>query len=323
MQDNMAALANNSPPLLTWRRGGGAALLEEIDALVADHCDAHACALRSFGDSSDEAHRAWYLQREAVASGFADRLWACCAACDAWGVTARGGEALRRRGRPALRCLEVLRYDAGGGALGLHDDGETLLTTSLMVSPAGAFEGGAVEVARWPGRLERADPARGDVVAWRGWEKHRVAPVTRGARVVVVAEWWAGPDAPRADRRAPSTEPRLRSALDLDPASPALLAAVAHLRAAAGDAEGALALYDASLAGDPTCGAARFSRALLRAQARDFAGAEADLAAVANAGAADPDVHAQLGALQARRGAVDEAAESFRLAAVARGDAGT
>ena len=69
MQDNMAALANNSPPLLTWRRGGGAALLEEIDALVANHCDAHACALRSFGDSSDEAHRAWYLQREAVASG--------------------------------------------------------------------------------------------------------------------------------------------------------------------------------------------------------------------------------------------------------------
>merc|ERR1712147_318489 len=105
----MAALTD-APPLLTWRRGGGAALLEEIDALVANHCDAHASALRSFGDSSDKAHRAWYLQREAVASGFADRLWACCAACDAWGVTARGGEAFRRRGRPALRCLEVLRY---------------------------------------------------------------------------------------------------------------------------------------------------------------------------------------------------------------------
>ncbi|KAH8052089.1 hypothetical protein JL721_10968 [Aureococcus anophagefferens] len=299
----------DAPPLLTWRRGGGAALLEEIDALVANHCDAHACALRSFGDSSDKAHRAWYLQREAVASGFADRLWACCAACDAWGVTARGGEALRRRGRPGLRCLEILRYDAGGGALGLHDDGETLLTTSLMVSPAGAFDGGAVEVARWPGRLEGR--SAGDAAAWR-WEKHRVAPVTRGARVVVVAEWWAGPDAPRADRRARRSRGSRRR-----PTRRRALAAVAHLRAAAGDAEGALALYDASLAGDPTCGAA--SR--LRAKAR-LCGREADLAALAHAGAADPDVHAQLGALQARRGAVDEAAESFRLAAVARGGSG-
>ncbi|KAK7239326.1 2OG-Fe(II) oxygenase superfamily protein [Aureococcus anophagefferens] len=108
----------DAPPLLTWRRGGGAALLEEIDALVANHCDAHACALRSFGDSSDKAHRAWYLQREAVASGFADRLWACCAACDAWGVTARGGEALRRALPAAAMPRDFGALLTEGGALG-------------------------------------------------------------------------------------------------------------------------------------------------------------------------------------------------------------
>ena len=115
----MAALARSSsaaaeaeeaaapPPLLTWRReAASAALLCEIDGFIAAHCAATAGVVRRFGAEESGCgglgHRAWYLQREAVKSGLADRLWACCAASDAWGVGSWRGEARRRLGRLAL-----------------------------------------------------------------------------------------------------------------------------------------------------------------------------------------------------------------------------
>jgi len=315
------AADDGAVPLCTWRRGAAdARLLGDVERLVAESCDPATAVVRRFGASAaGGSHRAWYLQRAAVRSGFADALWSATRGGDAWGVAdpARRS-AFRRLGRPALRCLECLEYDAGGGALGLHDDGETLLTASLMLSEAGAFAGGEIVVARYPERAFAARPARGDIVAWRGWEKHRVAPVTRGTRRVLVAEWWAGPDAPAADRRPQNGEPRLARALASDPAAASLLANLARLREAARDVPAALAYYDRSLAADPACAATLYSRGVLRLRRADFAAAEADFAAAAAAGGG-ADAHDQYGALLARRGDVDAAAAAFSRARALEG----
>ena len=69
-----------------------------------------------------------------------------------------------------------------------------------------------------------------DVVAWRGWEWHRVAPVTRGVRRVLVMEWWAPAHAADEGRagveRGADSAAGLREALARDPGSDLLRQAV-------------------------------------------------------------------------------------------------
>ena len=70
-----------------------------------------------------------------------------------------------------------------------------------------------------------------DVAAWRGWEWHRVAPVTRGVRRVLVMEWWAPAHAADEGRgsveRGGDSAAGLREALARDPGSSLLRQAVA------------------------------------------------------------------------------------------------
>ena len=76
----------------------------------------------------------------------------------------------------------------------LHADCARLLEDAQGES----FEGGRLELERKADArsgtaacAEAHAPRALDAVAWRGWEWHRVAPVTRGVRRVLVAEWWA------------------------------------------------------------------------------------------------------------------------------------
>ena len=41
---------------------------------------------------------------------------------------------------------------------------------------------------------------RGEVIMWKAWQLHRVTPVTRGLRHVLVLEFWAQPPNLRGDR---------------------------------------------------------------------------------------------------------------------------
>ena len=142
-----------------------------------------------------------------------------------------------------LRCVELLRYRAAGAGsndqgkegVGWHADGATLLTMAFMLSDPSAFEGGAVELRRNTGvdagPDERHDDLRpGDVVGWKGWTNHRVAPVTAGVREVFVVEWWVGEDcADTLDMRGDDTEYGLRYAISKDAASGFLHRTLAEL----------------------------------------------------------------------------------------------
>lgn len=302
--------------------------LEELEQLI-ERCGGSTASVRRRFGSCEGGHpprqfgnKATYLQSSAVATpsreggSLADALWRRTQSADVWGVTTKAAQ--RSRGRPALRVLELLEYDVGAGALGFHDDGETLVTGSLMLSNSGDFSGGEV-------RFRRVDPGRGgdrhccishrrgDICAWRGWERHRVSPITHGVRRVLVAEWWAGPDAPAPTRRAGDSEMRLSAALELDPRALSLYLNIAQRRCDANDLQGALRLLTAALAVDPCDATARRNRAVVLSKQGAYARAELDLVAcVEESGAAED--YALLGALQARIGRVDAAQRSFASA---------
>lgn len=96
-----------------------------------------------------------------------------------------------------LRCLEAITYRGSNfpsqDALGWHNDGTTLYTTSIALGSAGLdYQGGALEIKVPGGHREAvSDLQRGDVAVFRGWDNHRVKPV-QGIRRVIVAEWWLG-----------------------------------------------------------------------------------------------------------------------------------
>ena len=201
---------------------------------------------RNFGLNSNNegGHRVTFLQNTAVAQpALMAELWALSRRGDAWGVTSRR--------RLPLRCMELIEYaSAKNHSLGHHNDGDTLLTVSVLLStPDVDFEGGQLELVR------RADATRGvgecteahmvqsgDVVAWRGWEWHRVSPVSRGVRRVLVMEWWANAHAAEegdaATNRGADSVAGLREALRLEPTSPLLHKLLADDLAARGAARG-------------------------------------------------------------------------------------
>ena len=194
-----------------------------------------AVAERNFGVEStgEGGHRVTHLKHVALAQpAFLRELWLLSRRADAWGVTGQANARL------PLRCMELIEYSsAENHSLGYHHDGDTFLTVAVLLSTPGVdFDGGRLELAR-PNKDNTTDicteshTARAlDVVAWRGWEWHRVAPVTRGVRRVLVMEWWAPAHAAEESRtsveRGRDSADGLREALAKDPGSSLLRQAV-------------------------------------------------------------------------------------------------
>ena len=148
---------------------------------------------RNFGSNKEHAggHQVTYINPAALQASelvedgavFVDELRSLARRAD----TLHGVPVVRL----ALRCLEVIQYKASDShSLGFHDDGTTVLTMAIPLSVRGSdFEGGTFEAKRGQCR-EEANSTLGDVLAWRGWDDHRVTPVSSGQREVLVAEWW-------------------------------------------------------------------------------------------------------------------------------------
>ena len=251
-----------------------------VDETKRTHPTTAAGSKRNFGANTTaySGHMVTFLQAAALkpreaggASSFVDELWdEVFARADAWGVARSVASAnssassspssaltgTRGRRRLALRCLELIEYDSSEShALSYHVDGETLMTTSLMLSRSGSFEGGALKLRRVSARagavggvvggggggvvggggggvgvgggacVQSFVAAYGDVLAWRGWEEHMVMPVTSGRRRVLVAEWWSPHvhgDVREVDDRPDDSYEGLREAMSHDPSSPIL-----------------------------------------------------------------------------------------------------
>ena len=100
-----------------------------------------------------------------------------------------------------IRTVESLTYHGhapqrgggGGGVdvdgLGWHDDFGSFLTMVVMLSRLEDYRGGAFEIDTGA-EVKSMRLDRGDVMVWKSWLPHRVAPVTGGKRHVLVVEWW-------------------------------------------------------------------------------------------------------------------------------------
>lgn len=103
-----------------------------------------------------------------------------------------------------LRCCEYHRMMEGGhlGDVHHHDEG-SVITLDIMLSPSCSYEGGKLST------LERLESAagqssealevltqhqfeQGDALLFVSHKYHCVAPVTKGTRQVLVAEYWWG-----------------------------------------------------------------------------------------------------------------------------------
>jgi predicted TPR repeat methyltransferase len=188
-----------------------------------------------------------------------DNLWTLTGVSNdvaGWGV------ASGRTSKPSLRCIEIVEYTARSHPApprhsGWHDDGDTVFTVSVLLSEPGRdFEGGDIEFRR---KLSEANPnvqvspRFGDAVIWRGWEEHRVLPVTRGSRRVLVAEWRLDAKAAsETDVRPPDSEEGLRRLQQLDPSSATIYKNLGNLLLARGKGNAAASAYASGLARDPT-----------------------------------------------------------------------
>ncbi|CAE8723545.1 unnamed protein product, partial [Polarella glacialis] len=168
-------------------------------------------------------------------------------------------------------------------ALSWHHDGATICTMAVALCTAGEdFEGGEFQVR--DGHREQevvhtiAGARRGDVVAWRGWDLHRVRPVRRGLRRVLVAEWWLGPCCSEADQRPEDLEDVVLRVLQIGGANAQLQVILSRLLVEQGE--------------------------LARAEESCRAALQLDPLLV--------EAHHGLGSILAQRGALPEAERSFR-----------
>eukprot|EP00747_Dinoflagellata_sp_TGD_P169196 gnl/TRDRNA2_/TRDRNA2_197514_c0_seq1.p1 gnl/TRDRNA2_/TRDRNA2_197514_c0~~gnl/TRDRNA2_/TRDRNA2_197514_c0_seq1.p1 ORF type:complete len:429 (-),score=77.43 gnl/TRDRNA2_/TRDRNA2_197514_c0_seq1:52-1338(-) len=159
------------------------------------------------------------------------------------------GWALSNR-RLVPRCVELITYTSSledrdsnvSQSLGWHDDGATQLTVAALLTSSSDYGGGGIELKRADGSVITLPnrPTRGDAVVWRGWDRHRVLPVTAGERRVVVAEFWSertgSAKAIEGDRPLDDIG-RYRDALALDPTASALHAGLGVVAAKTDDAE--------------------------------------------------------------------------------------
>jgi len=142
------------------------------------------------------------------------------------------------------RVAELIEYEGveedsrRSHALGWHDDGSTLITVAVALSEADAYEGGEFETyaseaaAGQSGAVTADRVLRGDALVWRGWERHRVRPVTRGVRQVLVMEFWKqGRGVSKTVDRLPDSAKSYRDALALTPTAAGLHAGLGSLLA--------------------------------------------------------------------------------------------
>lgn len=136
-----------------------------------------------------------------------------------WRLLERTGQPLPSLGQDAgavlrLRCCEYHRMMEGGhlGDIHHHDEG-SVITLDIMLTPSDSYEGGqlsTLERLELVGSDSRADAAGvgknrqasegllqhqfelGDALLFVSHKYHCVAPVTKGTRQVLVAEYWWG-----------------------------------------------------------------------------------------------------------------------------------
>eukprot|EP00931_Biecheleriopsis_adriatica_P056430 TRINITY_DN33430_c0_g1_i1.p1 TRINITY_DN33430_c0_g1~~TRINITY_DN33430_c0_g1_i1.p1 ORF type:complete len:513 (+),score=77.21 TRINITY_DN33430_c0_g1_i1:89-1627(+) len=206
---------------------------------------------RNFGDnaSNNEGHEVTYLH-EGVQEDERQLLWQLALTADAtmphWGIAKKVQDPRWKkasRPMPTLRCLEAMDYFPGNhvedveDSLGWHNDGATIFTLAIGITSAGVdYDGGELQV-RTPGSAVQtvSDLKRGDMVTWRGWDTHRVRPITRGQRQVIVAEWWLGPPAIRGDTRPGETLEKVRNTLEVGKESGILNRMLAYFAMHTGD----------------------------------------------------------------------------------------
>lgn len=287
---------------------------------------------RIFGDTvdADGGHEVTYLNQHAPRS-VVDLLWGLGIGADVimptWGIKRR----LKALGKPALRCLESISYyvkahqtaaarrsDVLGdpNSLGWHNDGATLFTVVVAMGTAGSeFIGGELEIRNLEGRVHRIeDLRRGDAVVWRGWDTHRVLPVTQGRRNVVVAEWWLGPNCSRQDLRPLDDVDTTRQTLSLDPVSVVLNALLADCLTERGEWTPAEHSWSSVREIDPTDRRAPYHIACLKQTRGDLEGAAESFMDALRIDPMYADAHNRLGMVCFFQGDLAEAEMSYRRA---------
>lgn len=224
--------------------------------------------------------------------------------------------------------MELISYHGGDGEtaeqpianvsnIGWHNDGATLVTVAVAFSSAGRDFGGGELQAR-SGYSETAryhnitDIQRGDVIAWRGWDKHRVLPLLWGQRQVVVAEWWAGEPCSDTDARKKDTLVAVRSALDFDPFSSILNTLMAEYQLEDGNDADAEGYLQRALASDAMYPRALSHMARLHIRKGNHSGAEHLMRLAIQQG--DQALHLDLASRFMRQGKYLEAAMSYKEA---------
>lgn len=93
--------------------------------------------------------------------------------------------------------MEYHEYSVGGRlSAAAHYDAGSLLTLDIMLSTPGVdFDGGEFVAPLADGTCSRVpDFTKGDAIVFLSHKYHNIEPVTRGSRVVLVAELWEGPE---------------------------------------------------------------------------------------------------------------------------------
>lgn len=194
------------------------------------------------------------------------------------------------------RTVELITYDAAGEVeadsnLGWHSDLGSVLTTALTLSSRSSFDGGVFEVRQGADQaVSQVLPGAGDVLVWRGWDPHRVAPVTRGRRQVLVLEWWLGPA---------NEDPGLLRGIK------ASAAVVPHKAKS----------YELAVKVDPTNPIAQLNLASHQAdEMKDFEQAEMGLRRALELAPAHAGAHLKLGRVLQRKGRAADALQELRAA---------
>ncbi len=100
------------------------------------------------------------------------------------------------------RCVELIRYLGRGDtrsrsdSLGWHSDSGSYLTIAVMLSSKEEYEGGTFEYRDPVSKniVTMNELQKGDMMVWKSWVEHRVKPITKGARSVLVVEFWSEPE---------------------------------------------------------------------------------------------------------------------------------
>ena len=141
----------------------------------------------------------WLHRHRGDAGGVIERLEASALA-----AAAEAGWKLDVLGELHVRCVESIRYvvdavadtsapDAASEVEGWHQDEYSVLTAVATLSTTAELRGGEIEVDRGGGAARASGSFAGDLVLFRSWDAHRSTPMVRGARHILVLEWWQGP----------------------------------------------------------------------------------------------------------------------------------